>query len=616
MKEYGYIEKVLSHISGKQRKEAVKNELFDHLDEKERFFGEIGYDENASSDKTDEAMGDADLVGEQLDSIGKSFFKSNSFLYTFSGVSLLLMIWAYVLISFYDMSGSFSSLGHYFLYSFSSFWSFCSFSIIFILGIINLLFGVKRKNAICLTTGFFITETITVMGPYDYQKLFSSFLNETSYDYIGSFFMNSFLSLTPYNFHSTFQYIFTAVFACFYLVIFIAGLTVILKTKKLKNTKNDLKIKNALITIISALAVICSITSISIAGLVIHNSKTIVDRVSSEYAEMEQDFIDNIESFMTLDENEIDIAINTLIKNTDIPPQHDDFNHNCISWSNGFISISEEFTEYKDEALSEYGIYFYCSVSNPFENSGYEDIYSDSKGDSRSIKTVPLPAEIEFKYSKDNCTLVFDYSFGDEYINKKIEYQYNPDTNEFELQYDLNSDFEDKSNLNEKQVKQLKNALTERFYEDVEFSTAPAEFADKGKYFWIENYGVYKNSICEDVYKIDLSYSAYDILITSGVPDVITFNDGEPVLGATFYVKFSNDKAELIDWYYPHEDDYSSTDELANIAKDYYNDTSLKKLIESDPAKLADNPYNESKDKELVNLQNIIRDNYYNRYQK
>ena len=613
MKDYGYIERVLSHISNKQKKEAVKSELYDHLDEKERFFSEIGYDENASADKTDEAMGDADIVGEQLDSVGKHIFKSKIFLNVFSCVSLILTISAYILLSRTDISYSFSSTAARFYYIISPLFSFCMFSIVFILGTINLLTGTKKKNIFSLIIGFIICETLIIIGPYHYIDLLYCLINKTSY--IDTFFMQSNVALMPDNVSSNYL-IAIIISSIFIALITIISFVIILKTKRLKNTKQDLKTKNALCKVLSTLIVICFVATIATVVFVIQSSKTIADRVSSEYSEIEQDFIDNIESFMTLDENEIDIAINNLIKNTDIPPQHDDFNHNCISWSNGFISISEEFTEYKDEALSEYGIYFYCSVSNPFENSGYEDIYLDSKGDSRSIKTVPLPAEIELKYSKDNCTLVFDYSFGDEYISKKVEYRYNSDTKEFELQYDLNSDFEDKANLNAPQVKQLKNALIERFYDDVAFSTEATEFANKGKYFWIENYGAYKNAICEDVYKIDLSYTPYDIVITSGVPDIITFNDGEPVLGATFYVKFSDDKAKLIDWYYPHEDDYSSTDELANIAKDYYNDTSLKKLIESDPAKLADNPYNESKDKELVNLQSLIRDNYYNRYHK
>jgi hypothetical protein len=611
MKDYSYIYNVLSHISGKQKKEAVKNELFDHLDEKERFFDELGYDENASADKTDEAMGDADLVGEQLDSIGKRIFKSNLFSNYIAGLSLLLMIIAYFNLSTTELTLSATFYIHH--YAFSPLYSLCMFSILFLLGIINLLTGIKKKNIFSLVSGFIISETITIIGPYHYIDLLYCIINKKSY--IDTFFMQSNVALMPDNVSSNYS-IAIIINSIFIALITIISFVIILKTKRLKNTKQDLKTKNALCKVLSTLIVICFVATIATVVFVIQSSKTIADRVSSEYAEIERNFIDNIESFMTLDEDKLNVAICRLIKDTDIPIQYEEGSHNCINWSNGFMTVQEDFIEYEDDDLSEYGIYFYCSVSNPFENSGYEDIYSDSKGDSRSIKTVPLPAEIEFNYSNDSCTLVFDYSFGDEYINKKIEYQYNPDTNEFELQYDLNSDFENKVNLNEKQVKQLKNALTERFYEDVEFSTSPAEFAEKGKYFWIENYGTYKSSVSEDVYKIDLSYTPYDIVITSGVPDIVTFNDGEPVLGATFYVKFSNDKAELIDWYYPEGIEYSSTDELAEIAKGYYNKSSLEKLIKSDPAKLADNPYNESKDKELVNLQNIIRDNYYNRYQK
>ena len=609
MKDYSYIYKVLSHISGKQKKEAVKNELFDHLDEKERFFDELGYDENASADKTDEAMGDADLVGEQLDSIGKRIFKSNLFSNYIAGLSLLLMIIAYFNLSTTKLSLSATFYIHH--YAFSPLYSLCMFSILFLLGIINLLTGIKKKNIFSLVSGFIISEIIIIIGPYHYIDLLYCIINKKSY--IDTFFMQSNVALMPDNVSSNYL-IAIIISSIFIALITIISFVIILKTKRLKNTKQDLKTKNALCKVLSTLIVICFVATIATVGLVIQSSKTIADRVSCEYSEMEQDFIDNIESFMTLDENEIDIAINNLIKNTDIPPQHDDFNHNCISWSNGFISISEEFSEYKDEALSEYGIYLYCSVSNPFENSGYEDIYSDIKGDSRSIKTVPLPAEIEFKYSKDNCTLVFDYSFGDEYINKKIEYQYNPDTNEFELQYDTASSFENKLILSKEQRKLLQNAICDYFYENLEISDKATAFGARGKHFWMDIYGAYQSETVNDLFKIDMSFTPYDIMITSGVNDYISFNNGEPILGATFFVELKDNKAELIDWYYPYEKDYSSTNELAEIAKDYYNDTSLKKLIDRDPAKLEDNPYTESKDKELVNLQNIIRENYYNNY--
>ncbi|MBR2100187.1 MAG: hypothetical protein IJ927_02510, partial [Eubacterium sp.] len=324
------------------------------------------------------------------------------------------------------------------------------------------------------------------------------------------------------------------------------------------------------------------------------------------------------------DENKIDIAINKLIKDTGIPPIYEESSHNCIEWSNGYISIQEEFSDYDDnDNLSEYGIYFDCHVHNPFESyigvDGYsfQDIYSNSKGDSKNIRTVPLPAAIGFHYSKDNCTVDFDYYASNaNYFSKKIEYQYNFDTKEFELQYDLSSNFEDRVNLNEQQIKQLRNAICDFFYENLELSTEATEFGARGKYFWLENYGAYQSETTNNLYKIDMSFTPYDIMITSGVYDYISFNNGEPVLGATFFVEFKDNKAELIDWYYPEGFEYSSTDELAEIAKGYYNKSSLEKLIKSDPAKLADNPYNESKDKELVNLQNIIRDNYYNRYQK
>ena len=53
--------------------------------------------------------------------------------------------------------------------------------------------------------------------------------------------------------------------------------------------------------------------------------------------------------------------------------------------------------------------------------------------------------------------------------------------------------------------------------------------------------------------------------------EIISFNNEEPVLGATFFVLFNEDKAELIDWYYPESDEYNSTSMLISLVEETFN---------------------------------------------
>ncbi|MGN0528572.1 MAG: hypothetical protein ACI4IE_05520, partial [Eubacterium sp.] len=67
MRNSKYIDSVLSHIKNKGSHREIQKEPYDHIDEKDRLFEEIGYDSASAQEKTEEAMGDGDIVGEQLD---------------------------------------------------------------------------------------------------------------------------------------------------------------------------------------------------------------------------------------------------------------------------------------------------------------------------------------------------------------------------------------------------------------------------------------------------------------------------------------------------------------------------------------------------------------------
>ena len=72
MKKYKYITAVLSHITNRREKDKIEYELYDHLDEKEKWFEQCGFEKEAAANKADDSMGDGDVVGEQLEAVSKS----------------------------------------------------------------------------------------------------------------------------------------------------------------------------------------------------------------------------------------------------------------------------------------------------------------------------------------------------------------------------------------------------------------------------------------------------------------------------------------------------------------------------------------------------------------
>ena len=573
MKDYGYIERVLSHISNKQKKEAVKSELYDHLDEKERFFSEIGYDENASADKTDEAMGDADIVGEQLDSVGKHIFKSKIFLNVFSCVSLILTISAYILLSRTDISYSFSSTAARFYYIISPLFSFCMFSIVFILGTINLLTGTKKKNIFSLIIGFIICETVIIIGPYHYIDLLYCLINKSSY--IESFFMNTDIRLMPSSIISGYE-IAAIILSVSIALIAALSLIIIIKTKQLRNSKNDLKIKKALIAITEIITLLWVVCALSVTGLVFSSKDEIYNKYYTEFTNIEKRIINHIDEFTGRDYITINKTVNNAVKASEIDFFHDTEDLTAPIWTNGCITISEYYyiKDYSEEYYSEgevapeeISLSIHCEIMNPFgfRQSQY-DIYSSASGNSKSIKTAPLPAQIDFYSDKQGCNVSFGYGSG-AYFPKSIIYDYNFDSEKFEKSSDSFSNFETKAEITYIQHEYLEEALK--------------------KYYGFDNiiidiYGVYQSDRFSSLYKIDFSCSEYDNDNRNNIIDDSLFyynniNKSE-IYGASMIIEFGEDHAEIIHYYAPNKNEYNTFEELITTIEDYYNEESLKEI--------------------------------------
>ena len=91
MREINYVKRVLAHIDSKRQRRIAEAELSDHILFNKEFLTEIGYDEERAFQMAEEKMGDADIVGEQLDSFS---VKSNTARIFLSIISVICFILA------------------------------------------------------------------------------------------------------------------------------------------------------------------------------------------------------------------------------------------------------------------------------------------------------------------------------------------------------------------------------------------------------------------------------------------------------------------------------------------------------------------------------------------
>ena len=108
---HSYLPRVLSHISNKERSRQIEYELYDHLDERAQYWQAVGYAQEAAVQKAEAQMGDADIVGEQLDSIPRRL----PFTVSIPLISSIMLLLATLLFKGYisacaNRAGAFSAL--------------------------------------------------------------------------------------------------------------------------------------------------------------------------------------------------------------------------------------------------------------------------------------------------------------------------------------------------------------------------------------------------------------------------------------------------------------------------------------------------------------------------
>lgn len=138
-----YIDKVLSQLKGYKNTKEIEYELFDHLDEQEKFFIDIGYDEENAIEKAEEKMGDADILAEQFKEVEIAHEK-NLFLGLIN-IAIILTVPYCFLISIFP---------NYFFGLFDTF-AIVPLLITFVLFAIDVYFSIKHRSIWGIIISFF-----------------------------------------------------------------------------------------------------------------------------------------------------------------------------------------------------------------------------------------------------------------------------------------------------------------------------------------------------------------------------------------------------------------------------------------------------------------------------
>ncbi|MDE6471370.1 MAG: hypothetical protein K2L19_10175 [Eubacterium sp.] len=168
MKKEEYIENVLKHIQNKAFLNTIRQEIENHINEREQYYLDIGYDAQTSQQKAVEHMGSADELGFQMDILHD--YKKHKIICITGLILFILNLISVSLISkilYYDLitqSGIIIALlTSYFVYKFA-FVSRCRI-VLFLHGLVSI------PTAIYFTTGI---DIIWIFGAVSFKEILNS----------------------------------------------------------------------------------------------------------------------------------------------------------------------------------------------------------------------------------------------------------------------------------------------------------------------------------------------------------------------------------------------------------------------------------------------------------
>ncbi len=499
---HSYIERVLSHISGRQRKAEIENELFDHLDEKEKFWQKIGYDSDSALEKSEEQMGDPDLVGEQLDSV----VKRRRVLFPVLAVLNIILLHS----GFYIMVEGLEFDGVYFFTVFfdifdvwleiSSLYASIISAAVVIFGAVNVIIGLKNKRLLNFISGVLCSESMIILSPHLLSALTDSLPDMKKY--ICRFFTDDYyFEKVALNSVSRTDLIFLSISILVSACVFFFGLRYIIRIRRLTNTKADMKIKNVLCVFCIALITLCVAFNAFLFVEIKAAENSIKSEATAELEEADEKFLECYREFGGKNANKV-------------------WKKLCESTDYKFIYHSSSSSEYfeTDKAI-EFGI----SIQNPFSFSYKEYDINSLNGleNITSVSAAPVPYSVMLDYNSASITLRLRYGQG-----QYLEFYYDEVKRDFVLSDSSEIAFEGaETTLTDEQYSLLEAALKEYCSEHQN---------TRYKNYFLKTLGVYYNEEY-DIYKIDFADMMYDIQLS---PERASCY-------ATAKVEFTPDKAKV-----------------------------------------------------------------------
>ncbi len=226
-----YIEKITNKIFDTKIKEALQQEVEYHIDEKEMFFEEIGYDNIAAEEKAVEAMGDVDTVAEQFGKIHNEFYNP------FFDI-VFLVLWGAALFAIYYALNEYifgNSAGISLL--------LCGVCISLLIPLGYIALNLKRKK---LVPTLLSVVGIGLSGAFNYF-IFNELYQRTGgkFSNLCNFILYSKTSSTTLSVDFRKIYIAIAVISALLLIGVIISLNFIIKVKFLRNKRIDNKFRKA-----------------------------------------------------------------------------------------------------------------------------------------------------------------------------------------------------------------------------------------------------------------------------------------------------------------------------------------------------------------------------------
>ena len=384
MENNTYIDKVLSHIAGKERKKQIEYELSDHMAEKEKWYTELEYDPETAAARAEADMGDPDTAGEELAAIHSGRDKKSRIIIALM-LFLPLTAYLFVLLNSGGTPGyeGFESFDLYdlvrgYLACFMIAVMIYSFKkqritpLIFSSAISAVILHYEKFCALFLTTGKDIGRY--VFATYDFK--------EWRGDYISAA-ISATLSC-----NSVSEPLFKTVRVILPLIIIVCALSsvvIIIKNRSMKNRKHDYYIARGLRVFLSVFAVIIlvssAVQSVSLCGF----AKSFTDNVEKIIPAENRKLTEKIYEFKETGEIDLSDTVTELSLENNPYVCTEVITEGCAE--NDFLIQTR--TPYYFNLLNE------CNFA-PFEKEAADSMIEFVRGGGKYIEDAPMCCELTF----------------------------------------------------------------------------------------------------------------------------------------------------------------------------------------------------------------------------